>query len=224
MTTKRQIKKLLQPVLDLHDDLELVGQWLHVRPVKHVARAVLIDRTASADQFQVRWAAINLCEPRESFPLNWGNYVWPRKRRWQWTDPDMPAALYKKLEPEALSPLRRLDTLQQFNIFASTPENFETGVATFQHWPLKKITIESALGNFGAALKECVELTTTRNKWQHPMWREEYDRVVKQLYPLLQAGDRTGIAKLLHEWEAFTAENFGINHIWEKTPFPFEEK
>jgi len=44
----------------------------------------------------------------------------------------------------------------------------------------------------------------------------------RALVTLLDAGDYAGIAALLHEWEAITARNFRVEHIWEPTPFPFE--
>jgi hypothetical protein len=35
-------------------------------------------------------------------------------------------------------------------------------------------------------------------------------------------GDRAGLARLLHSWEAETVKNFKIEHLWEPTPFPLE--
>lgn len=44
MTTVAQVKKMVQPLLEQHSDLALVGRWIYLKPVHHVARAVLIDR------------------------------------------------------------------------------------------------------------------------------------------------------------------------------------
>jgi hypothetical protein len=55
MATARDVKKLLEPLLARHRDLEIVGRELIVKPVRHVLRAVLIDRTSSADTISPRW-------------------------------------------------------------------------------------------------------------------------------------------------------------------------
>jgi hypothetical protein len=47
-------------------------------------------------------------------------------------------------------------------------------------------------------------------------------RVTETLYPLLEADDRPAIARLLHEWEAFTIGKLKLEDIWERTPFPLE--
>lgn len=228
MTTKRQIKKLLKPFLEKHDDLELVGQWIYLKPAQHLARAVLIDRTSDADYFKPRWALVNLCHPWDSFHLSWGEELYrPRNKPglWLWSDSSMPNDLYSKIETEALPALRAVETLHQFLDFACNPENFNwpPRLLNDRRAPLEKIIVDAAIGDFDAALEGCINLTTKRNWNQDPEWKREYDAVTKQLFPLLQANDRKGIAKLLHEWEAFTVEQFGITQIWEKTPFPFEE-
>lgn len=72
MTTAAQIKKLLRPVVDRYDDLTLVGRWIILKPVRHLARGIVIDNTGEAKRFRPFWAVIDLCEPLERFPLNWG--------------------------------------------------------------------------------------------------------------------------------------------------------
>ena len=43
-----------------------------------------------------------------------------------------------------------------------------------------------------------------------------------QLCARLAEDDRAGLARLLHEWEAYTVKNFKIEHLWESIPFPLE--
>ncbi len=47
-------------------------------------------------------------------------------------------------------------------------------------------------------------------------------RRLRELCAKLAEDDRTGLARLLHEWEAYTVKNFKIEHLWEPTPFPLE--
>lgn len=58
MTTAAQVKNMVRPLLARHADLALVGRWLYVKPVHHFARAVLIDSTVYADEFEPRWAVL----------------------------------------------------------------------------------------------------------------------------------------------------------------------
>jgi len=52
MTTVRQVMKLLTPLLKRHDDLYLNDRWLIVKPVRHVLRGILIERTGEAGRFR----------------------------------------------------------------------------------------------------------------------------------------------------------------------------
>jgi hypothetical protein len=45
---------------------------------------------------------------------------------------------------------------------------------------------------------------------------------VRELCAKLAEDDRAGLARLLHEWEAYTVKNFKIEQLWEPTPFPLE--
>ena len=75
MTTAAQIRKMVRPLLERNSDLVLVGHWIYVKPVEHFARAVLVGRTSSAIRFSPRWAVIHLFEVRQSFSLNWGQFL-----------------------------------------------------------------------------------------------------------------------------------------------------
>jgi hypothetical protein len=48
------------------------------------------------------------------------------------------------------------------------------------------------------------------------------NRRLRELCAKLADDDRAGLARLLHEWEAYTVKNFKIEHLWEPTPLPLE--
>jgi hypothetical protein len=75
VTTAAQIKKMVRPLLERHADLILVGRWIYLKRVHHFARAVLIDRTAYAEEFEPRWAVIHLFQAHTSFTLDWVNLL-----------------------------------------------------------------------------------------------------------------------------------------------------
>ena len=219
MTTVRQVKKLLTPFAVGHDDLELVGRWLYLKPVRHLLRGVVIDRTGEAARFRVFWATMSLCEPRHSLPLNWGGQVYPN-RLWQWSNPSLEEDLYQAIEEQALPALRAIQTLDDFFTFASNRERF--GLWPFDLFTLHRVGVDCARGDLESARAGCAELKSGLSRWQDPDLSEEFDRVSGELCPLLAANDRAGMARLLHQWEAYTVEKLKIGHIYEPTPFPLE--
>ncbi len=53
--------------------------------------------------------------------------------------------------------------------------------------------------------------------------QDEYDRITKELCPLIAANDRPGLARLLHGYEAQSVKNLKLEKFWEPTPFPIEQ-
>jgi hypothetical protein len=224
MTTAAQAKKMVQPVLARHPDLALVGRWIYVKPVHHFARAVLIDRTAYADEFEPRWAVVHLFEAQRFFPLDWGEFLTNERSRrrglWFMSDPDVELALIEAIEQQALPKLRAIKTLDDYLAYVSRH--------MFRHklfsWPQCKMVVDVALGDLDVARALC------RKNLEH--WsvdRPNYDdddraenRRLRELCARLAADDRAGLAQLLHEWEVYTVRNLKIEHLWEPTPFPLE--
>jgi hypothetical protein len=221
MTTVRQVKRLLTPFVERHDDLELVGRWLYLKPVRHVLRAILIERTGEADRFRPWWAVAPLCEPQKAFPLNWATQITsPARRLWFWKDDDTPFNLAASIELRALPSLRAIETLDDFVAFADSSERFS--LTAFRYYHLRSLGVDAARGDLEGARKTCAELVGGRTKWSVPSMRDDFDRVTGELCPLLAANDRAGMARLLHQWEAYTVEKLKIGHIYEPTPFPLE--
>ncbi len=92
-------------------------------------------------------------------------------------------------------------------------------------WPQCKIIVDVALGDLDAARSICKE--------HFPRWsvdQPHYDeddraenRRLRELCARLAENDRTGLARLLHEWEEHTVKHFKIEHLWAPTPFPLEQ-
>jgi hypothetical protein len=146
MTTAAQVKKLVKPMLERHDDLALVGRWIFATPVHHFARAILIDRTSDPENFCPQWAVVHLFEPRRSFSLSWGQLLYneasARPGSWRITDPNIGADLIREIEAHALPPLRAMKTLDEYLSFVS--QHY------FRHqlydWPQCRIIVEVAWG------------------------------------------------------------------------------
>jgi hypothetical protein len=197
----------------------LVGRWLFLRPVSHLLRGILIERTGEASRFRAWWAVAPLCEPEKLFPLNWAVGIKPTSH-WTWSNPMLREELYGAIENQALPSLRAIQTLDDFVAYASSKDRFS--LTAFGSYHLRTVGVHAARGDLEAARKTCAELIGGRTKWSTPSMREEFDRVTGTLCPLLDTDDWPAMARLLHEWEAYTVEKLKIGHIYEPTPFPLE--
>ena len=220
MTTVRQVKKLLAPLAARHDDLELVGFTLYLKPVRHLLRGVTIDRTSDANWFRVRWPVRNLCEPSDTLPLTWSGYVYPSEGLWFWSNPSLQDDLFQAIEEQALPALRAIQTFDDFFTFASDRERF--GAWPFDLFTLQRVGVDCARGDLESARAGCAALKSGLTRWSMASMRDDFDRVTGELCPLLAANDRAGMARLLHQWEAYTVEKLKIGHIYEPSPFPLE--
>jgi hypothetical protein len=70
----------------------------------------------------------------------------------------------------------------------------------------------AAQGNFEAALAACTKLVK----------EEPAGPRCKELLRRLAAGDRHGVAQVLHECEAESVKQLKLEEFWERTPFPIE--
>jgi hypothetical protein len=219
MTTARQVRRVVEPLLARHPDLALVGHTIFLKPVRHVARAVLFERTGDAARFRLWWGVFQMCELRPVFSLNWSTQIIPTLK-WQWASPTLQTDLISAIEDQALPGLRAIQSLDEFHAFASSRDRFP--LTTFDLYLLQKVGVDAACGRLATARETCAALATGRTQWSTPGMREEFQRITTELCPLLAGPDLPALARLLHAWEAQTAANLKISHIYEPTPFPFE--
>jgi hypothetical protein len=213
----------MRPLLQRHSDLVMVGPWIMIKPVRHVLRGIILDRTGEAIRFRPTWAIIFLCEPKDSFSLNWGALLSnrsPKPGLWEWSDPSLQETLYAVIEQEALPLLRPIETLDDFAAFTSSRERFPGTYLDGYH--LRQIVVDVARGDFEAARAICAELIAGRTKWSMPDMSAEFDRITKVLCPLLATNDVAGMVRLLREWEAYSVKQLKLEAIWEPAAFPVE--
>ena len=217
MTTIADVKKAVAPLLAAHDDLVLVGRLVAIKPINHVLKGIFIDRSSSRDDFVVRWAAIFLFEPRSSFMLSWGAYIYcPLPGLWTLQTPGLPELLRGSIEKEALPVLRPVRTIAEFSDYATV----QRVGRPLQNFPLSQIVVEAALGRFEVCDHILHYLDNRRLK---PVLPDEDElRITRDLAPLIKARDRAGIAAVLHEWEAWSVKAIKLEKYWERTPFPVE--
>lgn len=224
MTKVAQVRKIVRPMLKQHGDLAMINSWIFVKPVQHFVRAVLIGGTSSSDHFQARWTVMHLFEARSSVHLNWGDFLWDRRRPnpgfWWEIDEGVELSLLDAIETQTLPVLRAMTTLDHFVAYVTGSDRS----AYFYEWPTTRIIFDVALGDLNHARAICekhFERWSTVDSAYDEDGRTTHARL-SELCARLMADDRSGLARLLHEWEAATVMNLKIEHIWEPTPFPIE--
>jgi hypothetical protein len=111
-------------------------------------------------------------------------------------------------------------TIDDFIRFTSKDRFKETYLELYEE---RKIVVDVACGNLNAARTICAYFATDRARKRYSGgMKEEYDRVTKTLCPLVAAGDRLGLVRLLRDWEASSVEHLKLQKLWEPTPFPIE--
>ena len=102
----------------------LVDGWIMIKPIRHLLRGIIIDRTSSASIFQPAWAVTHLCEPFDTFPLNWGERLFRLKPgNWRWDDPTVPDEFYGIVERETLPFIRAIETLDDYVAFTGRTDS-----------------------------------------------------------------------------------------------------
>ncbi len=124
------------------------------------------------------------------------------------------------IEREALPSMRSIKTIDDFVTFTSEERFPDTYLDLY---PASKIFVDVARGDLEAASTICDYMRSDRaKKWYLPDMQDAYDRVTKELCPVIAANDRPGLARLLHTYEAQSVKNLKLEKFWEPTPFPID--
>lgn len=221
MTTVAQVRQVAQPLLKRNPDLVLVGRLVVIKPVHHILHGVYIDRSIDRLTFVPTWSVIFMFEPRKDFGYRWGARVCGPSGGWNITDPDLPALMCEAIESEALPPMRSIKTLDDFVRFTSKERFPDTYLDLYE---MSKVFVDVARGDLKVARSICEYMATDEAQRRYlPDMQERYDRVTKELCPLIAANDRPGLAQLLHSYEAQSVKNLKLEKFWEPTPFPIEQ-
>lgn len=222
MTGNAMIRKHLMPLLRRNDDVEVVGSLIMLKPIRHVLRGIVIMSRDHDRLFIPQWAVTHFCEPIGIFPQNWGDRIHrDTPGIFEWNDPEVPALFVSQLERDILPLMRSIETLDDMVAYlASAPLPHRD----FTVDELRGISLNVARGDLVAARENLDAMRGGRTRWTDPFFHEEYSAVVDKLGPLLDADDREGLARQLHEWEAMRIRKLGkgMEKIWEPTPFPLQ--
>jgi hypothetical protein len=226
LTTKRQVRSLLEPLVERHTDfvlLDKVGnaQILALRPVHHLLRFIFVDRTGNADVFNPKLAFMDLFRSADSLRLQLSELLYPygpyRRGLWSWADPNVSRIFAEMVERDALPKLRSLTTLQDY-LDRLLPKD----TADWKFYRNTRVVFGIALGDLDLARDLLPEVN-------HPPFIRALneqraglaDRLVQQGARLNQ-DDRRALAQLLHRWERESVQKLNLAAVWEPTAFPLE--
>jgi len=241
MTTAVQVKRVTRPLLERNHDLAPVGRLVVIKPVRHLIRGIFIERDIDPVVFDPKWFVNFLFRPGAGITDRWGErlrrkigvrrkptkaeqrifvaqWLLPiRERRypksfggWVAYDPAIATEMCEVIEQRALPILRAIQSIDDFVALTGDKTRFSWTYlgSNFFHEPF----VFAAQGNFEAALAACTRLAA----------RDPRNRRVKELLRRLAGGDRHGVARLLHRWEAESVKRIELEEFWEPSPFPIE--
>jgi len=205
-TRPADIKRYLKPILQQRSDLVLVDRYFLIRPVRHLMRGVLLDRTSDKHSFRIWRFTKPLFTGPEAGGLEFGDYL--RGSGWQVWQPYFQGLLIDTLAEDIFAQVGKVTTLSEFAASLSDDpwlggtELFHTGrVAAF------------VLGGEREQAAEYIRAMERKGgywkRWAEAQW-QFLDRDVAE------------ICAEFHAKEAETAAAWKLTHIWEPAPFPVE--
>lgn len=237
MSTAAQVARIVQPFLEQHSDFELVGRSLVMRPVRHVMRRFVIDRTSIKSYIQPSWIVSAMFGP----PPKHGGGVGTRLIQGvgRVDRPETQVRLLEEMELLTANVLRGGDDMDGWPALAWKAEPvFGPGPLAFAMPLIAKGEFAKAIPYVAQTLAEITanveqrSLAVKKHRSSHsrPARIDAYilgrvlesQRGYNAMLDLLRAGDRFAIAALLHEWEAAAVKAEKVEHLWEPSPFPFE--
>lgn len=219
MTTARQVKRLLAPLLARNEDLADFKTHVVLKPVRHVIRAVWVMQTSNADRPDFEWSLACAFNPRGNKKSIWFcPFYTPKGIDKSWSDARMPDGFLSTVEDRVLPMLRPVQTLE--DLFTFEGANHEHYLRTLEHGVIRTY-MDAAFGRFDAALETCRKVSTWSRDGADYRWYG-FDLLVDEMLPALESGDRDDVIALLHRWEAAVVERMGLGAIYESTPFPLE--
>ncbi|WP_156330203.1 hypothetical protein [Bosea vaviloviae] len=219
MTTKKQIKFLLDLIQSRNADLVVHGPFAVLKPIRHVIRAISIDRTSSADRPHFLWSIGHTFNPRSSLQGIWlDQFYTERGAPAKWSEPGLAEAFIDAVEGTILPRLRPASTIEAMTMLKYP---YSYGYESQLRYEPYQLHFHAACGRFGEAIRILEKMET----WERSKlgWRlHEFQYLVDELGPLLKREDKIGVAELLRQWEVMVVRRAGVANIYEPTPFPFE--
>ncbi len=229
MTTSRELKRLLQPLLAKRPDLAFVGRTLFFQPFTHYLRGVVFK----ASRFHTASRAISfphqLYNGQDLPDFGFCNgYEYQMAQDWGSDLDHTSAILCEKMEKSALPAVKGITDYvahQRSREYLGLPP--DRTVSDSPRCTFLVALGECSVGDLDSAEQRMSLTMTFLDKYPVASATEEY-RFNPYLFwrmayltRLLQT-DRNRILPLLHDWEAHAVNGMKLTKYWTPTPFPCE--
>jgi hypothetical protein len=179
-------------------------------------RYITVCRTGQAAVFEPTRNAVDLAGKFREFPYG-GAPIGPR-RIWQWSEPAVANLFAGLIEDEGLPWLRQAVSLREH-----MHRVFETD-AHKKAWAAAYAKLLLLLGDLDEA-RDVLQSSEVASRY----WFPELDRLGLRDRILSEGAnldheDRRTLAEYFHELELGAVKALKIEHLWEPTPFPLEER
>jgi hypothetical protein len=179
----------------------LIGRHLLVRPVRHLLRGALLDRTSDKYSFRVRRYFNALYDPAGG--VGYGDYVQGGACQvWQ---PHFESVLIDSLAEDIFDHVGRMTTLDDFAADLSGTDRFHSA----------RVTALVLSGDRDGATEYVREIE--KHNPSNPYW----ERWAKTQWDFI-ARDIDAVCAEFHAKEAETVKALKLDDIWEPSPFPVE--
>jgi hypothetical protein len=200
-TRPADIKRYLKPLLKMRSDLALVDRRLVVRPVRHLLRGALLDRTSDKYSFRM-WRYVMPLFAGSAGSVGYGDYFGVANCPvWQ---PHFEPLLMDALAEDIFGPLGNLTTLADF------PDAIERN--RFLEQRITALVLGGERERALAYVEQIVRDDDWTEYWKN-LVRKQWERV---------SGDIESVCAEFHAKEAETIKELKLEHIWEPSPFPVE--
>ena len=227
MTTKKQIKDLLEPIMASNPDIVISGQLFFIAPIRHVMCGFDFQRGLTRDYCHVAPFSTETCA-RRNLPLYnpFDRVRFNGRDGLYWDRPEQINELQQRLETEILPKLRSVYTLPAY-------VEYRYGAI----WDLKQNFIGLLLALPTIIANGDLDLAAQiHNEVFAPLdWAKvEANRVFRQsidwyrgfkvLFEPLLNRDIPKLVTILRDFERESITKSGYETYWEKAPFPLEEQ
>ncbi|NTS31815.1 hypothetical protein HQ945_11170 [Phyllobacterium sp. BT25] len=216
MTTIRDVRNAVRPLIERRDDLFSMGRFVFIKPVRHILRGVHFESRRDPKIFGSRLSVQSLVPALPEFGLGWGERFYPTDQEgrvlgsgWDAGDPEMVSQMLDTAE-EVLAQLHAIDTFDDYHSYLSGLQVPWIASPTIE---LSEVMNHAMKGEFASA---CEKLESSDRSLKH------LNTLTPRFHKALQAEDRAEVAQILHDWEAATVKTYKIGKFWERTPFPLE--
>jgi hypothetical protein len=243
MTTKREIERWVAPIVSSRSDVALAGRALMLCPIHHLACGLQFRSTGTRTRPELLWFIDILFVA----PGSWNACFEHQSGVGNSSQSDFPSALDRAMRDgleQYLGPMASIEAFHDLAVGAQRRFTFlgldcyglehGTVLAALGRLDDAKVVLRAAIAD-AEARAAAEQRAETEHRLTRPtprgviildVWRRKMKVVelVKELLAQVESGDRSAIAALLHDWEHVAVTRRQIEHLWESTPFPLEQR